>query len=447
MQKYEDAISEDRIPYLDAEDYVDIADYYLNANRIADAFKCIKTGEQIHNDNELILSQKAGMLIFKKRYEEAITILDKLDQKATDVMYMRCQLKYGFEGDKKEAEKMFHRWIKEVEKEEKKFFDSRGEDEEDDIDPEEESLDNSIRDAYIHVISTLFELSPTEFPDKQLITRWVNEYMTRYEPIGDNYFDLLLGDIVRENNAFELIDNVYSAILEINPYANEGWLVLANAQFNMHKFAETVESCDFALAINPQCLDAYKMKGTAMYYLERFEEGVEIFKHIGKTNPEDNTYYLQYAYCLAHLKQFDEAIEKARISIDYYDQIESEDKEGFAEAMYEICELAMYCENFDFALEMADRALKHMPNDSDLLILKGMTLVLMGDDANGKTFIGRGLLRSNDLIECANRVGKGLVDIGRGDIALELINTFKTAIDEIKRLDKDDPTTDTYGKS
>ena len=79
LASYEKRGDKDRSIYLDADDFADIADYYLTNNKPMKAMKAIDMGLQIHPDEEVLLIVRSAAYIFQRQFDKAREILKTLD--------------------------------------------------------------------------------------------------------------------------------------------------------------------------------------------------------------------------------------------------------------------------------------------------------------------------------------------------------------------------------
>lgn len=64
--------------YFDTEDFVDISDYYLDRNQPDNAMHAITQGLLIHKGNNHLLTIKAGILIYKHQFQDALDIMNQI---------------------------------------------------------------------------------------------------------------------------------------------------------------------------------------------------------------------------------------------------------------------------------------------------------------------------------------------------------------------------------
>lgn len=263
LGSYEQRRREGESIYLDADDFADIADYYLNIDKPGLAMEAIEMGLSIHPDDEVLLIVQSAVYIYQHQYDKAEEILMELDLESSDVKYQLAQLMYAKYGNVEEAENIWREWLK--------------------IENEDWEADEQCRENYIHIIFSLAELCPKDqvgedTPCMKALRRWIQEYIDTFQPLGKYDEDVQLVDICRENDMADMMCVVLSQVLEEQPYLSRGWSNLALAQYMMKHNEQALESCDFALAIEPDDLDALLTKAHTLYSMGEKEASKPVFK-------------------------------------------------------------------------------------------------------------------------------------------------------------------------
>ena len=81
LDVYEDSMKTGIAPYLDVDDYSDIADYYMNSDNSSEAIKCVETGLSIYPDEPQLLLIKSGAYIYLHRFAEAEQIVESIPER------------------------------------------------------------------------------------------------------------------------------------------------------------------------------------------------------------------------------------------------------------------------------------------------------------------------------------------------------------------------------
>ncbi|MBQ6964461.1 MAG: hypothetical protein IJP82_02065 [Bacteroidaceae bacterium] len=264
LTAYEDARDGGQNIYLDADDFADIADYYLSQDAPYMAHEAVDIGLTIHPDDDVLMVVKGAVYIYQRLFDEAEDVLDDLDPENSDVVYQRAQLQYAKYMDTAKAEEIWREWLL--------------------LDNGDRPTEEQRRDNYIHIISSLIELRDDDSLedehrwDLEAVRRWIREYIDQFQPLGKYDEDVQIADICRENELADLMCEVLTQVLEERPYLKKGWANLALAQYMIQKNEQALESCDFALAINPKDLETLLTKAHALNALNNHQGAKEAFK-------------------------------------------------------------------------------------------------------------------------------------------------------------------------
>ena len=414
LNKYEASREQGESCYLDAEEFADVSDFYLNSGKAAEALEAVNNGIVQHPENDMLKSVKSGLLIFMHRYAEAREIVNTLadDANGNDVFYQKAQLVYAYDDDVVTAEEMFREWISLEEKEE--------------IANGGTSTDGYMRESYIHVITSFIELGPNNQYDEEVVKRWIEEYIVTFDPLGNDSVDFLLGDIVREEMLNDMVVKIYTKLLEVDPYMQNGWTVLAMAQSAIGRYTEAVESCDFALAISATDWEAKLTKAYCYYTmgelglaLPLFEESMDKFK--------DYSLSLPYAYCLISMDRYEEAMIQLGNAYEYAQTLKDVDVEQYVALMCDIGEGGVMCNGFSFGNKVIDEVLQCAPDESRALFTKGTLCVVDNQMEAAMSYYMRSLDMSNDKISQGLNIAMHLILNGSEENGLLLIDECEKA--------------------
>lgn len=266
LKTYEEQAEQHKSLYLDADDFADIADYYLNMNRPDDAMEAIEMGLGVHPGDESLLIVKGATYIYDHEFDLAEEVLQTLDPGIPDVMYQKAQLQYTKYLDLPKAEQIWREWMR--------------------MDDNGKQSPQKLREDYIHIISSLAELrDEDEIEDKALkgesgkaVQKWIQEYIDKFSPLGKFEEDAQLADICKDNNLPKLLCDVLTQVLEEQPYLPQGWTNLAIAHHVLKHYEQALEACDFALAVDPNDLQALLTKAHSTNGLDDKQRAKVLFK-------------------------------------------------------------------------------------------------------------------------------------------------------------------------
>lgn len=388
LMAYEQSLDLGISTYLDIEDYVDISDYYLDNDETAMAMQAVDMGLRLHPGDELLLTVKAGVLVYDFKLEEAREIVESLDEsKNADVVYLKGQLAYVLDNDLEKTNKLFHDWIVRS-------------DEEFVADEYEDDKDEVLRDSYLHVLTSLTELC--EEPDKDFLSSWVNEYIDKFSPLGNSAHDFELARICREEGLLDCIERVYTLLLETDPYLEDGWTVLASVQSVQGKYHEAINSAEFALAIDSNDMEALFAKGYSYFGLHEFQLALDDFLKYDK-KMHDASLHLNIALCLISLDKRSASRRYVRSAAKHNEKTLkaswAEGEEGlrsYARRCFDIADAMLMAEIYAEAYDEIEKALDILPEEPGFLVLKGIVCIILEEEAEGKALFKKAIEFSDD---------------------------------------------------
>ena len=439
LNSYEQERDKGRSIYLDADDFADIADYYLSNDKPADAMEVVEMGLDIHPEDEVLLIVKSAIYIYQRQYDNAEEILADLDEENSDVTYQLAQLQYAKYGNTAEAERIWREWMV--------------------LDNGDSPTEEQKRECYIHIISSLVELRGNNDEgegkgrDMQAVRRWIQEYIDNFQPLGKYDSDVQIADICRENEMADFMCEVLSQVLEERPYLHRGWTHLALAQFITQNYEQALEACDFALAVDADDTDALLTKAHTLTaigehsaakpvfkeYLEKGGEVVQIIPYAealfqDKEN-EEAIYQLEWLSTYMEAKKSDveqqtKESEQEKLSAD-----EKAKQEALADDFYDlyfkiytdIGDLYHRHEYFEESLAAYCRILEVFPHCSDAYFMQGINLLALRRYAEASKRFAYALQCSDDQILTGIDIALTFALNNFDQFALEVLN----AIDQI----------------
>ena len=388
LKSYEEQLEQGKSIYLDADDFADIADYYLGMDKPLKALEVLGQGLSIHPDDEVLMIVLSATYIYQRAYDRAENVLNSLDASNSDVKYQLAQLQYAKYDNVKKAEKIWREWMKL----------------ENGSDPSEEQR----RETYIHIISSLIELrglgrNVKDF-DVDATRRWIREYIDTFTPLGRYDEDVQLADICRDNDLADLMGEILTQVLEEQPYLPKGWSNLALAQYMVQNYDQALESCDFALAVNPNDLEALLTKAHIYHIQGEKKLAVPVFKEYLNKGGEA-VQIIPYADSLFETGERAQAIAELEWLCNYYDNRRMEavtkyqqasktmpadsaelkaEKETFDEVLdlhkrilSDISDLFHHNECYDESIAVNERLTKADPHDSEAYFMLGINHLAM----------------------------------------------------------------------
>jgi tetratricopeptide (TPR) repeat protein len=351
LSRYETARKNGTLCYLDADDFIDLSDYFLDSNQKDLALQAVEAGIRLHADDDLLQLVRAGVLILMRRFDEASQIVDALDEGNNyDAVYLRGQLSYAVEGDSEKADKYFRRWLEELERDWRGVAtgENSAEYDEDEDAVSQEEAEQEVRNGMVHIIMTYSEFSPEE--DRSHVRQWLQEYLHSYPVMGPYEADLVVGDIARDEDMLDLVETIYLRFLDHNPYFENAWTILSAAQQGLGKYKEALDSLDFALAINPEDVNAVVTKAHCYYAMMNYKEAIPLFEiYRSKVSASEDLYL---AFCYINVHQEDKAISCLQSALSFELSKPMDPQAEHFRRLFEVAEGFRACNRPEQALEI-----------------------------------------------------------------------------------------------
>lgn len=437
LSSYEQQKAQGQSIYLDADDFADIADFYLSHDLPALAQEAVERGLAVHPADEVLLIVKSATFIYQRMYAESEEILEELDEENSDVKYQLAQLQYAYYFNTQKAEKIWREWLAMLEE-------------------EEDGTDEWKRESYIHIISSLLELRGTDKTSGERLwnldtaQKWIREYIEMFKPLGASDSDIQLVDICRENELVDLMCEALTLVLEVQPYLPKGWSNLALAHFMEQRYGQALEACDFALAIDPDDLDALLTKAHTLYgmgdkagstpvfkeYLEKGGEVVQMIPYAEVLFLEGNK---EEAVC--QLEGLARHMEGERLEMDgqrEYDEkhLSEEDlqaKRSYYDNFYDLYEKIytdigdLYNRNEYYAesIDANQHILAVNPHSPEAYFMLGVNSLAQHAYHESTQYFGKALMYAEDQIMMGIDIALTFVLNNYDDFALEVLNAIE----------------------
>ncbi len=360
LHMYEKSRQQGRPSYLDVDDFVDIAEYYMRHEQLQEALIAAEEGLAMHRDDEDLCSVKANVLISMQRFDEAQEIVDRLNpDDDPDVYYFRGQLACAYGRTMSERNEWFRKWIKQEHKE---------------CDEMESAIEarQRLREAYMHIMLSIVDLSE-EDDIYALMAPWVDEYQQQCAPLEADDLDLDIASALHDAGLIDKEIELYNAFLDVNPYLPQGWTYLASLQSSVDDYEGSVNSAEFALAIDADDSQAQLVRALGYYQMGNYDEASRSFRRfIGQTG--DGMYYSMLGSALMHSKHKDEALLYLDLAQNYISH-EVKDKDVKAGARSYLAEIYLSGGFYDDALKMINLALRSNSKSPEFLMIKGSILL------------------------------------------------------------------------
>ena len=245
VAQYEDALAQNRLPYLDPIEICDLANWYAVKEDFDKAQEVLKLGFSLHPNNTLILIEQAYLYLDLANIKEAKSVINCInDEYNPDVIILKGEILLN-EGKLDEADKLFQSLS-------------------------EEEL-NKI-EVLQNITQLFLNMGYTDYAIK-----WLKSKEDIFKQ--DETFIALMAECCRlSNDDTAKAVEYYNYLIDINPYSADYWNGLANTFFKLEKYEAALEAVEFALVADNTSGDAYQIKAHILCAIDDMEGSIKAYK-------------------------------------------------------------------------------------------------------------------------------------------------------------------------
>ena len=275
LKAYEEAASKGMPPFFDADDLIDIADYYRLTDQMDKAMEVAQNAIDLFPNATLpnvFMARNALQNDNLKEAEYYVSMIEAEDD--PDYIYIKAELliyQYKLEEAEQLLEAKFH------------------------------ELTNDDNGWFIKDVANLY----LDYGEYERGYTW----MMRYCDVKDDDYKELLGRALYGTWKLEECESIFTELADKYPFDKKYWKVLAEAQLSQNKFDEAINSSEYAIAIDPDDPVPHGIKASALMGKGNWEEAVKFFKTALSHAQYDCSGYIQLATCLINTNEFKEALE------------------------------------------------------------------------------------------------------------------------------------------
>jgi len=241
--------------YMDAPILMDIEEYYEKNERPYDAERIMRFAEKLHPDSEDVLVVKAYRLKSAGKWRQALDTIRRVpNQECRDVQLFFIEWDVAMARIDK-AEKRLDENLRQC------------------LPPDDEDL--------------LFDygeiLVDYGYNERALI------YLSKVSKHSSlrKRADELVGDVCSQLGKYEESISAFSRLVDADPYDSVSWTQLAEVQYKARLYADSLESCDYALAIDDTNSRARLFKLYSLCAMKRFDEAFHQYEVYASGGSED----------------------------------------------------------------------------------------------------------------------------------------------------------------
>lgn len=288
LRQYEESKAEGKPIYFDSEDYIDIIHYYMDESDYEKALDAVWDALCIHPDMDPFFLLKIVILTERNEMAEAWRELDRIEDKESAAFKLSKAAILMYEDDRDQAIEVL-----------------------DTISIEELRTEDEMYTIF------LIEL----YSDMGVVQKAVDYFLKASEwhdlPVG--LLEILTQFRVEEDE-LESAYKLYNILLDHDPYSDDYWKRLAVIAYELGKYEETVDACDFALTIKED-VEVRCLKSNALLLLKNYEKAIEELDACREENGIPHGVYLTFkGLCYAFMGELETASYYFQDALDALDE-------------------------------------------------------------------------------------------------------------------------------
>lgn len=384
---YEEACNTGNSIYLEADDLIDIAEYYQSKGEYKKAIAAADYAISIFpGATSPLLFRSRMSLIYEKNSQKANEWADKIEDKTDlDYYYLKAEILIA-----DNHEKLADKYLEEI-------FENISQDEHDEF-----CLDI----ANLYIDYNLYKYAK----------KWMNcankKNYTLYQEID--------AQIASSEGNYVKSKKIYNKILDKDPYNNIYWNKLATVQYLSNEIDDSIASCEYAIAIDPNDFEAYFNKANALFYLHKYEEALKNYKKVAELNPNDETGEMFQGITLSSMSKFEESISHLEKAEKLLDKSSPNRIEILKQLAYNYDQVG----NTELSYKYIKKALNIDPTNPDLLVLEGHMDLENGKVDEAKSVFEKAINMSINSEEVMLHIALSFYDNGYTNASYKLLNTL-----------------------
>lgn len=337
LSSYEASVESGSTMFLDADDLVDIADYYNMKEEPERALEVVEQGLTLYPDDVLLNVFMARKALDEEDVREAEQIASRIgDKDAPDYHYLQAEILIA-QGRIDEADRNLRDYGQTV-------------------DPDEYGdFVKDVANLYVD-----YDLSGKAY-----------EWMLRSMGDDSDDFKELMGRTLFGLGKYKDSQRIFNELIDHNPFSKHYWTALATAQYMDEDYNASVTSSEYAIAIDPNDPDSLLAKANGLMKLTNYEQAAEYFKRFSQVCPDDATGPLYQATCLVNMGRDKEAIPLLQRALALTDT----DSELMPQVYQELAFSYSANGQLDRALDALDKTDELECDHADILVIRGHLLL------------------------------------------------------------------------
>ena len=394
LDSYETAVQTGSYPFMDADDLVDIADYYNMSDEHDKAIEAVDHALDIYPNATLPNVFMAREALMYGDCEQAKQFAEAIENKDDpDYQYLKAEIMIA-EGNIKEADCFLRDYGQTVPSDEYEDF---------------------VRDCANLYID--YGVSDKAY-----------EWMMRSK--GDDSVDFkeLMARTLFGLGKYKDSERLFNELIDHDPYSTRYWNALASAQFMNEEYNESITSSEYALAIDPDDEDGLVSKANGLIRLGNYEEALKYFSRYVELEPDDTLGHFHQGACLYNLGRTQEAAEAMERAL----ATAPEDDEQYLVQIYQELAFAYSAlKQLPKAMEMLDKTLSLDCDHADLMVIRGHLQLENGNVKEAEDCFAKAINMADDSPDILLRIITSLLDNHYAYASYEMFRKFFSIIDQL----------------
>ena len=337
LDSYEASINAGSNPFMDADDFVDLADYYAWKGYDEKAEQDIDYALELYPSSTLPNVFKARRALSLGDFVQARFYCDEIENHDDpDYHYLVAEIMIA-ENNIEQADRYLRDYSKSV-------------------DPDE--YEDFVRDcANLYI----------DYQESEKAYEW----MMRSRGDESDDFKELMARTLFGLGKYKDSERIFTELIDQHPYSKTYWNALASAQFMNEEYSDSITSSEYAIAIDPNDPDAVSSKASGLFRLGNYEEALKYYKKYSELEPEDEFGLLHQGVCLVNMSRNEEALPILRMAL----AVAPKDSPFLVQIYQELAFCYSALHQVKQAIAMLDKTKTLNCDHVDILVVKGHILL------------------------------------------------------------------------
>ena len=372
LESYEASINAGSNPFMDADDLVDLADYYSWQGFDDKAEAAIDYALELYPASTLPNVFKARKALSEGDYAQAEFYRDEIENHDDpDYHYLVAEIMIA-QDDIDCADHYLREYSKNVEPDEYEDF---------------------VRDCANLYID--YDQSEKAY-----------EWMLRSRGDESDDFKELMARTLFGLGKYKDSERIFNELIDHHPFSKHYWNALASAQFMNEEYSNAITSSEYAIAIDPNDPDAVSSKASGLLRLGNYEEAEKYYQKYCELVPDDEFGFLHQGVCLVNMNRNEEALPILRMAL----AVAPKDSPFLVQIYQELAFCYGALHQVRQAIAMLDKTQKMDCDHVDIMVVKGHILLQNNKIAEAEEAFKQAILKSNNAPSVLLRIIVSLYD-------------------------------------